>query len=124
MIDLLFLPQGFPVVPGDDDERPVQEALGLQQIEKPADDMIDIGDLAVVFAIRVLGVERRGRGVGKVRVVEMGPAEEPLPAVPLEPGRESGENGPGVALRPEALQRLPALDVIVVQVEAPGEAEP
>jgi hypothetical protein len=123
VIDLLLFPQGLPVVPGDDDERPVQKAFILQLFEEPAEDMIDIGDLAVIFPVPVFGVERRGRGVGKMGVEEMGPAEEPFAAVLLEPGREGRENGPGIALRPEAFQRLPPLDVVVIQVEAAGESE-
>ena len=88
------------------------------------DDVIDVGDLAIVSSSLIVDVERRGRGVGQMRIVEVGPAEEPLAAIPLEPGRQGGEDGPGVALRAEALQRFRALDVVIVKVEAPGEAEP
>ncbi len=124
MTGLDLVPQPLAVVAGDDDEGPVEDALGLEGFEDGADVVVHVGDLAVVGAPGSgFAVGRRGV-VGQVRVVIMDPGKESFLGVAVEPAGELGERllGPALGVRP--FQGRLGLERVVVDVEAPADAEP
>ncbi len=112
------------MVSGDRHRGGAGEAAAVELLEEPADLLVDGGDLAVVRPAGVALAEGIRRLVGSVRVVEVDPEEErPLVVLP-EPGK-----GPvhDLAAGPFRLQNhglaRSALDLVVVDLEAVGEAE-
>ncbi len=82
---LAVLAEALAVIGDDRDERAVEAAAALERRDQAADARVDVGDLAVVRRRLEAGGERRRRIVGRVRVVQMHPAEERLRAAAVEP---------------------------------------
>jgi hypothetical protein len=75
VVALAVLPERLAVIPGDNDDGPIQQLAPVERLEQAANLRVGKGDLADVW-IDVARVERLGRIVGSMRVVEMRPEEE------------------------------------------------
>jgi hypothetical protein len=73
---LLVLAQAFAVVGREDEEEVVAESVAVEEIPEPGELGIRIRDFAEIGILSVLALERLGRGVGRVGVVEVDPGEE------------------------------------------------
>ena len=73
---LAVIAEALAVVAHDDDHRAVEEVLRVELRDEAADLRVDERDLAVVRMPGVARLERLGRIVRGVRVVEMHPGEE------------------------------------------------
>ena len=86
---LAVIAEPFAVIGEQHDGRALVDARGAQPVEQPADDLVRVGDLAV---IRLVGGEARRRRVGLVRLVDVEEEEERLLRIarpePLLSGRE------------------------------------
>ncbi len=123
MAGLHLFPKAFAVIAGHNDEGFVQEPLRLERLEDGADIVVHIGDLAVVrTAGRSFPIGGR-RVVGQVRVIVMDPGKEPVLSVLIQPAGEPGESIFGSPLGVGAFQGRLRLEGVVVDVEAPADAE-
>ena len=94
------LAERLAVIGGDHDQSVVQQIRRLQILENPADLRVDEGDLPVVrVGGEAISVPGR-RAVGKVRIVEMEPAEEPTVTGLVEPTLEPAPSSRAAAVGP------------------------
>jgi len=117
------LAEAFPVVGGENDEGVVQGPFGPEPLEHPADPAIGLRHLGVVRSRRERGEIRRSELVRLVRIEEMDPHEERLPAAIRLPSAEPCEGSIRGARRgtlADHEQRRLVLrpEVVVVQVES------
>src|SRR6185436_259355 len=94
-------PQALAVIRGEDEDRAIVEPGSLERPDQLAYDGIRSGDLAIV-GNRVAALERLGRRVGGVRLVEMEEEKERFLAVLQNPWQR-------------ALQRLPARALVLAR---------
>ncbi len=84
---LPVIAEPLAVIPGDDDERIVEQTAILEKPPETAEERIGVGHFAVIRPPLVLRQIGFGRGVGIVRVVEVEPDKEGSVVVALlEPG--------------------------------------
>jgi hypothetical protein len=108
----------------DDRRRPRGAAGGLEQ---GTEGLVHVRNFALVWAARVLRVERRRRRVGRVRIEHVDPGE-PSPLTPADPFQGGGDDLAGGALGQRKVGRVagPSEAVVInvepaVQPEAPLE---
>src|SRR4029453_6068449 len=89
---LAVVAQPLPMVGKEDDDRAVVEPFLAEEIEEASDDRVGGGDFSVVRRRRVARAERIGRGIRRVRLVE------------VEKGEEMGVRG---STRDPVLERAP-----------------
>lgn len=116
------LTQGFAMVAGEDDDR-AAGPLAVDEVGELLQREVHIGDFAVVEPAFVLGEERLRGLVGMVRVGAVNPGE-PGGRPAVEPTERAGDNVLGPPLPVELLLRAVVLERFVIEIEAPGEAEP
>ncbi len=106
VVELFLLAERLAVVAGDDDERPLQDALRPQGLDDPPQLVVHERDLAVVEVAGEFLLIGRGRIVGHMGVEEMDPGKEPAPGVRPQPADERVGDLVGLALGPERLEHL------------------
>ena len=111
-----MLAERLAVIANDGNDR----VRAIDRREQSADLRVDVGNLAVV-RLRV----RRRRRVRRVRVVQMHPCEERLPAALLQPGKRAIDGGVAAPLCLEhvCFVRRVARNLVVVQIEAATQPE-
>ena len=120
MLLLAVVAQALAVIRGDDDHRLVVGLLLPQPVQEAPDQLVGVGDLAVV-GVGELAV-RRGRVVGRVRLVEMQEGEEGRLAALRDPAEQRLDRQRAVPLlRPERADRGVDRERVVVAVEAAGD---
>ncbi len=105
------------VVGGDDDPRHASPGHRLERGEQPAQVVVHRRDLTLVGVRRKPAAERLRWRVGLVRVVVVHPEEARPGAGRREPGEGAVGRLPGAAFG------LPTAELVVVEVEAPAQAE-
>ena len=118
MTGFALLPEPFAVVAGDRDHRPGEEAALAKFFHHGAEQVIHVGDLAVVRAPgEILPIGRR-RGVRRMGVEEVHPRQERLLRRLVQPAGEDLVDLLGLPFRVQRLERRAFLEVVIVDVES------
>ena len=96
MLRLAVIVQPLTMIRDDGDDRGPEQAAGVQPLEKPADQLVGVRDLAVV---RIGHSMARRRRIGRVRLVQMKECEDRTARVSVDPAGQRVHRDPAVALR-------------------------
>ena len=121
MRQLAVIPEPFAVIGGHDDRGRTRGSPG--GVEQRAERLVDVGDLAVVQASGVLGVERRRRRIRRVRIEHVHPGE-PAPLAAGDPFQRGVDHFARRALREREIGIVAgAAEAVVVDVEPAVQPE-
>ena len=91
-----MIAEPFTVIGDDGDDGAIEQGAGGQPIEKAADELVGIGDLAVIgLRHRV----RRRRRIRRVRLIEMQEREQLLAGLAVNPRGQCADGHPSIPLR-------------------------
>ena len=122
---LAVLAQRLAVVRGEDDQRPGARPVREERLEQAPERGVGRRHLALVGLVPEPRRQRLGGLVGEVGLVEVDPAEPGrIPGRVDEAARQADRLGPGALLLEEHGPRRGVDEAVVVDVEAPPEAEP
>ena len=111
---LAVLAEALPVVGGHHHDRAVQEPAAVELVQQPPDELVRVGDLAVVRILRAVSLRRRVR---RVRLVEVQEREEPRgPRPSIQCASASAAVAPSRCGALNAVRRG-AFDGVFVEVE-------
>ena len=120
MFRFAVIAEPFAVIGHDGDNGTIEEGPSLQPIEKAPDELVGVGDLAVV---RLRHRVRRRRRIRRVRLVKMKEREEFLAGVTVNPRGQRVDRHASIALG--VRQRFAGaggFDRIIEKIEAAVDA--